>query len=73
MRKIKIIVFTINAKFWLFKSDLKNFIWFQKRAFKCLFGKEGIIDSRVVKSKGGYKYLQLEISKMPISKIEIIN
>ena len=63
----------INARLWMFKSDFNNFLWFQKRAFKCLVGKEGIIDSREVKSKGGYKYIQLEISKMPVSKTDVIS
>lgn len=63
----------INATLWLFKSDFNNFIWFQKRSFKCLVGKEGIMDSREVNSKGGYKYLQLEISKMPVSKTDVVS
>ena len=60
-------------KLWLFKSDFTNFLWFQKRAFKCLVGEEGIIDSREVISNGGYKYKQLEISKMPLSKTNAIS
>jgi hypothetical protein len=63
----------IDAKLWMFKSNFKRFVWFQKRAFRCLFAKEGIIDSREVRSRGGYKYLQIEITKVPLSKTDTIS
>ena len=62
-----------KTKLLLLKSDVKTFFWYQKRAWKCLFGKECIVDSREVKSKGGYKYIQLEISKLPFSKVNVIS
>lgn len=59
-------------KLWIYKWNFKNFLWFQKRSFRCLFGKEAIIDYRGVKSNSGYKYLQLEIAKIPVSKTDVI-
>jgi len=64
---------TAKAKVWWYKICVKNFTWFQIRAWNTLRGKEMIMDSRQVKSKGGYIYKQLEISKAPVSKTECID
>lgn len=58
----------ISAKIWVKKYDLLTAIWFFKRAIHALSGKEFIVDSREVYSKGGYKYYQMEISKAPFNK-----
>ena len=63
---------TAKAKIWWHKGRLKNFAWFQIRAWNALRGKEMIMDSREVRSKGGYIYKQLEISKAPVSKTECV-
>ena len=64
---------TAKAKIWWYKASVKNFAWFQIRAWNALRGKEMIMDSREVRSKGGYIYKQLEISKAPVSKTECID
>lgn len=63
---------TAKAKIWWYKGRLKNYAWFQIRAWNALRGKEMIIDSRQVKSNGGFLYRQLEISKCPLSKTECV-
>lgn len=63
---------TGKAKVWWWKGRLKNYAWFQTRAWNALRGKEMIIDSRQVKSNGGFLYHQLEISKCPVSKTECV-
>ena len=40
---------------------------FLRWAWQGLRGQIGIIDSRTVSSRGGYKYLQVEISNLPVS------
>ena len=64
---------TAKAKIWWYKGSIKTFAWFQIRAWNALRGKEMIMDSREVKSNGGYIYKQLEISKTPVSKNECID
>lgn len=61
-----------QAKIWWYKGRVKTFTWLQIRAWNALRGKEMIMDSRQVRSKGGYIYKQLEISKAPVSKTECI-
>jgi len=63
---------TAKAKIWWYKESIRTFAWFQIRAWNALRGKEIIMDSRKVKSKGDYIYKQLEISKAPLSKTECI-
>lgn len=62
-----------QAKLYFIKAAIKNFLWYQIRAWQALRGKEMIIDSRPVTSRGGYKYLQLEISPKPLSKTNVIS
>ena len=58
----------IKAKIWLKKIDLKNALWLLKRACLTALGKEGIMDSRAVYAKGGWKYTQLELTKFPVNR-----
>jgi hypothetical protein len=53
--------------FWK-KSAIKLFLWFILRAIDALRGKIMIIDDRIVKSNGGFKYFQINISKKPLDK-----
>ena len=60
--------FKISAKFWITKSQLSTAAWFFKRAVYAMLGREGIVNSREVYSKGGYKYYQINITKFPFNK-----
>ena len=63
---------TAKVKIWWYKGNVKTFAWFQIRAWNALLGKEMVMGGREVRSKGGYIYKQLEISKSPVSKTECI-
>jgi len=41
---------------------------FLQWSWEALRGKLGVIDGRIVTSNGGFKYYQLEISKLPLSE-----
>lgn len=58
----------IYAKIWWQKQKWGTVIWFAKRTIQAMRGKIGIVDSREVYSKGGFKYYQCEISQMPLNK-----
>lgn len=58
----------ILAKIWMQKHKWGTVIWFAKRTIEAMRGKIGVIDSREVYSKGGFKYYQCEISKFPFNK-----
>lgn len=69
MNKLQLLWIDIKAKFEvIYIPNFQNFLYFQQLAFKNLFGKMTIVDSRKVKSNGGFKYYQMEISKLPFSK-----
>lgn len=63
----------VKVKVWWCKGILQGFLWYQIRSWKALGGKEIIVDSKKVISKGGYVYLQVNISKLPLSKTECID
>lgn len=69
MNKLKHLLIKFKAK-WdvVYHPNILNFIWFSKIARLGLIGKVGIMDSRYVRSKGGFKFLQLEITRLPIRK-----
>lgn len=51
---------------WKF-DDLKTSLYFIIVAWKCFRSKMGVMDSREVVSKGGYRYLQIELSPLPVT------
>jgi len=63
----------LEVKKALTKFKFSNFLWFQKRSWRNLFGKETIIQSRNVKSIGGFEYLEIDISSIPLSENNKIN
>jgi hypothetical protein len=75
--KLKLKYYTMIGEFkawlWAKRFDVKNFIWFQQRAFNSLLAKEMIMDSCEATSKARYKYYQLEISLCPLSKTKTID
>lgn len=55
------------------RYPINIFLWFAKIAFYGLFNKIIVIDTKTVKSNGGYKYLQILMSKRPVSKKHTYN
>jgi len=69
MNKIKLLWINIKARFnVIYIPNFRMFLNLQEFAWKSLIGKCAIIDSRIVESNGGFKYQQMEISKLPVSK-----
>lgn len=58
----------ISAKIWIQKHNWLTAMWLFKRGIEVIRGNEGVVSSREVYSKGGFKYYQMEISKFPFSK-----
>lgn len=50
-----------------FVAPLRTFFYFQWVAFLAIRNKIILIDTDTVKSKGGYKYVGIVISKRPLS------
>ena len=68
MNKLKMLWMSIKAKCEIiYIPNLQNFLYFQKLAWQSLLGNMTVMSGREVKSKGGFKYRQIEISKLPIS------
>jgi len=61
----------IKARVDFIKTNIINFLWFQKRAWANLFGKETIVDGREVESNGGFKYNQINLTLIPFNKEKI--
>jgi len=53
------------------KFQVNNALVFLEMAWLSLRGKFGIIESNAITSKGGYKYLQLNVSRLPVSENHI--
>lgn len=52
----------------IYIPNFKTFLYFQAISWKSLIGKMGIVQSRDVTSNGGFKYHQLNITKLPFSE-----
>ena len=57
---------TTSANWWLWRYDLRTARRFLRYAFLALRGRIVVVDERVVESCGGYTYLQLDISPLPL-------
>ncbi len=59
----------LRGKLIFFKNmNMLNFVYFLYLAWMNLIGKIGIITSKEEVSRGGYKYLSIVISRLPVSK-----
>lgn len=65
---IKIIKIKVKVWWAINKSNMGGAWWIFKRAWFTLLGKEGIVDSREVYSKGGFRYIQVEFAEFPLKK-----
>lgn len=58
----------IESKLWIFGMKYRLMIWFFKRGIDAIRGKICVIDSREVYSNGGYKYYNMDLSRLPLDK-----
>ena len=55
-----------SANWWLLRYDLRTAWRFLRYTFLALRGRIIVVDERVVESRGGHIYLQLEVSPLPL-------
>ena len=72
-------IYRIKVKYWVLKGTINAFFYMKKLNFSMakflfkyailtLFGKAGVMSSGPSFSNGGFKYYDITISKLPLSK-----
>lgn len=51
----------------IYLPQIRTFWWCIKLSFKFLTGRAAIIDSRETRSNGGFKYLNIDFTYLPVS------
>jgi hypothetical protein len=61
---------TLSARWWMLKFDLRSAWRLLRYAILAACGRVVILDEQAMESRGGYRYVQLAITQLPVAEAQ---